>query len=391
MNNIHIGGHPPINEVGPQFEAQYPHTVVMGWGQVMSYALWKGASDALATAVACGVGFGGTLLAREACRHVPPLHMLFSGATALACAITSYVFASGTGTEGWHPKRKWIGYAAAGAGAALTLYTTYHERDLEAWTKKAVGFFGTAVYSLAREYLQNEQRRAFPELRLDPQKAPRWERGGSTCQHLKRVALACGIYAVSSVLLNGLARQNVVSPDFGGLNQALTSFSWDSLLAFTLRTVNEGLDGFTSTLLLAAFFRADLQPGHGYCSNQHDNLSVASLRGSSRVSMNLFVNSVQALIPTHVCTFLLQGLTGARGAVQGAKQPTTENVLDQAHLDISLENELNLLNLNSGQTESNLNDRRQNGTTFNRTPTQDDRQRHQSFSQHGEEAHKKNQ
>lgn len=324
MNNTLIVGHQSFSAVESQLESQHPHTVLpMGWVQVVRYALWKGASDALATAGACGVGFSGTLLAREACRNVPPLHMLFSGATAVACAITSYVFASGTGTEGWHPKRRWIGYAAAGAGAALTLYTTYREQDLDAWTKKAVGFFGTAVYSLAREYLQNEQRRAFPELRLNPQKAPHWEKGGNTCQHVKRVALACVIYAVSSVLLNGLARQNIVSPDFGALDQTLASFSRDSFLAFTLRSVNEGLDGFTSTLLLAAFFRADLQPGHGYCSNQRDKLSVASLRGSSRVSMNLFVNAVQALIPsTHVGTFLLQGLTGARGAVQAAKVRT---------------------------------------------------------------------
>lgn len=302
-------------------------SIVIGATQVLATAVWTGVRDGVATFGACAGGFLATVLARALCNADPRNHALVSILNVGAVGTTSYIFAEGVArrTRG---QGEWIGVAAAVGVTGLMLYAIYCDPDHpESWAKKATSLFGTVCYSLLREVLQNQGRRVCPELGLNPHRALHWERSSNTRRHMMRLATASAIYATSSVLLNGLARQSIISSDFGGMGQDLDLFSRDSWSIFTLRTVNEGLDGFVGIVLLAAFFPRDLESGHGPCSNVRDDLRTALVRGSSRVSSNALVNSISTLIPsTNAAIMTLQALTSFRGAIQGAKpsRPASE-------------------------------------------------------------------
>lgn len=273
-----------------------PNSLINAFG-IATTSAWMGVRDALATYGASWVGFAATLGARQLTRAVPGTGHVFSALDALAVGITTYAFGSGLGTQGWHPNRRWGGAAASAACMALLLYTLYSRQDETTRDKLATSWFGTAIYSVARDFLQGQGRRIFPELSLDPRLSLHFEGGRNTCKHIARLVIAVATYTATSIALSpGAALRNILSSDFSGMNQDLGLFSSESSQVFGLRAANEWSDAFIGTVVLALFFRQDIRQGRLWCSNQSATPKEMATSGNSRVSMNLLVNTLQARV-----------------------------------------------------------------------------------------------
>jgi hypothetical protein len=291
-------------------------STVIGAGQILCVAFWTGVRDAGCTLVASGGGFLATLLARTTCAAMQPLHILYSGLNVFALGATSFVFAGGVDSQG-RVQRPWTGAVVAVGCTGLMLYAIYRDlQDPDSWEKKACGMFGTLVYSLLRELLQNQGRRFCPELGVQSHRKLRWE----CSRHAARLIMGSMIYGGFSALLNGWLQRSIVSSNFGAMDQALEPFTLDSWRTYGLRSLNEGVEGFICVLLLGAVFCKDLESRQGACSNRHDDTRTALVRGSSRAATNGFINSISTAIPsTSVALALLQGLSSFRSAILGAK------------------------------------------------------------------------
>jgi len=249
--------------------------------QFVAITAWTCLRDAVATYGASWVGFATTLFARQVTRSVPNAVHVFSGLDALAVGTTTYAFGSGLGTQGWHPHRRWIGSAAAVACTALLLYTIYTEQNQGTRERLATSWFGAVAYSFARDLLQSQSRRIFPEVELDPSCSLHFEGGRNTCKHIARLAISMTIYTLTSI----------------GLSPAVA---------------------LNSILLLALFFREDVRRGRPWFSNQGPPLKEVATGGSSRTSMNLLVNALHTHLPTGAIP-VLQGLTLLRAPLLNLK------------------------------------------------------------------------
>ncbi|MBU7574061.1 MAG: hypothetical protein KAF64_11950 [Hydrogenophaga sp.] len=295
---------------------------LMSIGELALTATWMAVRDSLATIGACAVGFGATVGAREICQRLPGAHHAFAALDVVSGGATAFVFGAGASVERWRPTRVWIGGAAAVVCVALTLAALYCDADANAQKGVATSYFGTVVYSLTRELLQNQSNRLFPEVRLDPRRALRWDGGRDTQKHLARLGIGMVTYATTSIVLSRwVTLRGILSSNFSAMDQELGLFSMESWFVFALRGANEGLDAAIGFVLLAVFFREGLRRGRGWASNHTDPLKTVLPRAGSRISTNLAVNAIQSLIPDKGWYLpALQGPTAARGALLNLKQ-----------------------------------------------------------------------
>lgn len=318
LNTSHVG-RANLMEIPPL--TVLPNSL-MSIGELALTATWMAVRDSLATIGACAVGFGATVGAREICQRLPGAHHAFAALDVASGCATAFVFGAGVSAERWCPTRAWIGGAAAVVCVALTSAALYSDEDAHAQKGVATSYFGTVVYSLTRELLQNQSNRLFPEVRLDPRRALRWDGGRDTQKHLARLGIGMVTYATTSIVLSRwVTLRGILSSNFSAMDQELGLFSMESWFVFALRGANEGLDAAIGFMLLAVFFREGLQRGRGWASNHTDPLKTVLPRAGSRISANLAVNAIQSLIPDKGWYLpALQGPTAARGALLNLKQ-----------------------------------------------------------------------
>ncbi|WP_382163550.1 hypothetical protein [Hydrogenophaga sp. ANAO-22] len=287
--------------------------------QIVAITAWTCLRDAVATYGASWVGFATTLFARQVTRSAPNAVHVFSGLDALAVGATTYAFGSGLGTQGWHPHRRWIGSAAAVACTALLLYTIYAEQNQGTRERLATSWCGAVAYSFARDLLQSQSRRIFPEVELDPSCSLHFEGGRNTCKHIARLVISMTIYTLTSIGLSpAVALNSILSANFSDMNQDLGLFARESSQVFGVRALNESSEALVSILLLALFFREDIRRGRPWFSNQGPPLTEVATGGSSRTSMNLLVNALHTHLPTGAIP-VLQGLTLLRAPLLNLK------------------------------------------------------------------------
>lgn len=313
--NLNVGGNLPIALVSEELPPTgAPHSLISNC-QIAVITAWTCVRDAVATYGASWVGFAATLLARQVTRAAPDAVHVFSGLDALAIGATTYTFGSGLGTQGWHPHRRWIGGVTAVACTALLLCTIYTEQNQDTRARLATSWFGTVAYSFARDLLQSQSRRIFPEVELVPSSRLHFEGGRNTCKHIARLTISMAIYTLTSIGLSpAVALNSILSANFSDMNQDLGLFASESSQVFGVRALNEGADVFFSTLMLACFFREDIRRGRAWFSNQGPTPTEMATGGSSRTSMNLLVNVLHTRLPIGAIP-VLQGLTVLRAPV----------------------------------------------------------------------------
>lgn len=290
-------------------------------------AFWVACRDGGATVFASAVALASTLAARLVTRYAPPTGHAFAALTAAGSGVAAGAFGSRLGEVVHGPRGKWVGGAVStGLGAGLILAAVY-SREEEDQALVAVGLFGTALYSVLRDVAQGVLgKRLVPRLTLDSGKALRWQRGDNTTRHVGRLSTAFSLYLVSCSLFNGLLARNVVSPNFGGVNQPFDELTRDSFISYGCRTLNEAMDGFFGVFLLYLFFPDHVRPGTGWCSGQGDDWSLWARETSGRVFLNGSISSIDRLVPKPASGWtgsVLTALTEFRGTLVHLQRPTT--------------------------------------------------------------------
>lgn len=296
------------------------------YGAVCCAALWNAARDGSATMLACLVTLGGAIGVRALLSHVPGVRHAVMVLTASGNALAATSFGVRIGSLAGVAPGRWAG-GALGAGAlALTVVAIYQQGE-EGEELAVAGLFATMVYSGMRDLLQGVVgRRLFPGSTLNAERALRWETSNNAARHGYRLLANLVTYWLSCAALNGLAARNVVSLQFGSHDQPLEAFSLDTVMSYGFRSLNEAMDAFAGSLLLAGVFdrSIDIQPR--WCGGKGHDLPAWWREASARIFMNGSLAAVGWLMPRGAHPWLgatLTAVTVIRGALTGLKPPVS--------------------------------------------------------------------